>query len=159
MDTSEKYIKMCGAADEIQAMRAPAPPSNQYRFDVGDWFATLDRRADYRDEKYVVEILGTITEQPELSSSTPEEIDIETGGYNEGGGYYPKKIIWLPRLDQLIELVAAANLLSIIVDSEKALSMLGNHLIKPKSKSKEILWLELFMYYVHKKAWNGEKWS
>jgi hypothetical protein len=148
---------MCEAAEEIQAMRAPVPPSNSFRFNDGDWFAAFDRRADHRDEIYSIDILGTITESPELSLSTPGEVSVEIGGWNEGGGYYAKKVIWLPRLDQLLELLSVKRLLKLFASDQSGFALLFYKMIE-HGENLECAWLELVMSQRYKKVWNGEKW-
>jgi len=147
MDTSETYIKMCEKAEEIQD-----------GWDIADW--------DYcyceKGERVVV-LSGYETDGGFYGHG------VETDFWEEGK---PNKIIcnedsdvhiWLPRQDQLQEMVG---------DWEKQIEILddwlGNAYDPPSFKgnywcinnltSMEQLWLAFVMKEKYNKVWNGEEW-
>lgn len=166
MDTSEKYIKMCAAAEEIQAMRAPNKRREilggyelSYAFESGDWIAY------YEDSKWGIAVKGDTIYDPSIyhRDDPPTwvkkiEIDFPFVGCDEGNFATQniEKIIWLPRLDQLIEIDMQG--IDFVAGIKK---ILLSHLdeFEANNVTIEQMWLELVMKEIFHKTWNGEKWS
>jgi len=146
MDTSKEYIKMCEEAKEIQK-----------RKDVtrdGDYFAT--------DDEYYEPGFFNCHDEFECYCKT---------ALAEGEGA-PKRMTWLPRQDQLQEMLLADpdNRFDTTVcyitltynfarfcgiDDEDAEGMSNVDLRK---ESLEVLWLAFVMAEMYSKEWNGKKW-
>ncbi len=147
---------MCEAAEEIQTMRAPTGKNEiaggyrlDYPFIAGDWFAV------YENKKLDAIILGDTIYRPnviywdnsEIYHRKPVEIDLQFVRFDEGDFMSKniEKIAWLPRLDQLIEIVACSPSRFIMSHQENEDSL-------------EMIWLAIVMREKFKKYWNGEKW-
>ena len=145
MDTSETYIKMCEKAEEIQ---------NDYNKD--NW-----KEWDYcycELMKKIVVISG---------------YEVDAGYYGHGLGWDNKLIgqtegcegqgkhIWLPRQDQLQEMLSQHSLWSKTLAFEFFLRKEGSYDIKSYAfqfTSMEQLWLAFVMEEKYNKVWNGENW-
>lgn len=164
MDTDEKYIKMCEQAQEIQQMRTHAPIKNgervfNYNFEDGDCFYTED---DY-DGTHTIEVLGTTIYNPYLvHDESTHYIDISQVGYDEGAGYRAKKLVWLPRQDQLQKMIEPSGL------SNYLLYRFWDFLTHEKGQyafnvyargfnTMEQLWFAFVMYDKYKKVWDVTK--
>lgn len=128
MDTSETYIKQCEKAEEIQA---------QWKAAMGDWFAYWFDNAEFTDTPHWAILV--IQRFPRFA--------------NREGGIR----IWLPRQDQLQEIVAS------IESPARVVWCVGcwcNHNKYAESfTSMEQLWLAFVMWEKHGKKWDGEKWQ
>jgi len=172
MDTSKTYIKMCDCP-EIQ---------EQWKMEIGDWIWR-----NYRDiSGFPKEIEDKIWSKDKL-----EEVQILTyissiGGYyvakNTNGEsrtftqeeYLKDRFIWLPRQDQIQEMInyCSTNFICGIYDwfieiggEEKEFSPSSSlNSPSPKSASEktgttyEQLWLAFYMHEYHKLIWDGAKW-
>ena len=135
MDTSETYIKMCDC-EEIQALRSDD------KFDDGDWF--YDREDDtvnpiisswwYHRQTPITEVMGG-------------EIQISDNA------------IWLPRQDQLQEMLATKKIPILSVAWVGYLACLLNSNIGLYATSMEQLWLAFVMKEKYNKIWDGKKWK
>ncbi len=164
MDTSEIYIKMSDC-DEIQSHRKPKIEKlndgrwqYEWELETGDYFATKDL---YEKEERQIEIKGTTIYDPYFYDKSPNaNITISQIGYDEGEGYPSKKITWLPRQDQIQEMIDIEFPYACIINQFypfiKKLTMLKHYCIQEYSM--EQLWLAFYMDVRHKKIWNGEKW-
>jgi len=146
MDTTETYIKMCEKAEEIQK----------------DWYADC---GDYirltKPDKRVVLII----EHPAKSIVKPNwlmrVVFPKCSGDNTDYKYI-KGGIWLPRQDQLQEMVLdywwgneqPQNNISVML--QKFWWWLNDAC--PNFQSMEQLWLAYVMKEKHNKTWNGKEW-
>lgn len=148
MTTTPDYIKKCEMAEEIQAMRAPEITGTPYTdavdfsFDSGDFFVFTEERSN-RDSVFVY---GDTVYQPEISVDDKKEIFINmVSGTDAGGGYCAKKIIWLPRLDQLLDLLSGVEI------SPREVTGIF-------SSDREEKLLTVLMRNKFGKKWDGEQW-
>ena len=131
MDTSEKYIKMCEMAEEIQ---------NEWKLKAGDCVAYPP---DRQNAKWNIEWYG----ENDADAWETKELKFEWD------------VIWLPRQDQLQEMVLSTPAKhwprkywnSIHVE------FLGVPEIDSCS-SWEQLWLAFVMHEKYEKHWNNENW-
>ena len=83
------------------------------------------------------------------------------GKYSVWCGYHSPRDIWLPRQDQIQEMIKT-NILDLLNKFYKYvfddLSWMFNKDHTIKFNSMEQLWLAFYMYEKHGKIWNGEKW-
>lgn len=132
MDTSETYIKMCEKAEEIQKLRNTIFKSEK---PVGQ----------YPAGKYKLMDTGDVFFQ--------EGMEIQCSF----GIAYPNSI-WLPRQDQLQEMVDISNhdLISRFTNWYFCLNSWHEYV---PCKSMEQLWLAFIMKEKFRKIWNGENWK
>jgi len=81
MDVSKKYIKMCEKAKEIQKL---------WKYENGDWYASQMTKEGY--------FIGVVSKDYEKLCSNTQ---VEAPYYQE----YSEYCIWLPRQDQLQEII------------------------------------------------------
>lgn len=138
MDTSEKYIEMCRKASEIQNLWEPQTWDfiyNQSAFTEPYGAVLPENIADSGFYGPYIEPNGKIVD-----------------GYED--------IFWLPRQDQLQEMVDRNDLIVGFYkyatgnDQNCELSLSRANL----SGSMEQLWLAFVMKIKHNKSWNGENW-
>lgn len=136
MDTTETYIKICGKAEEIQ---------ENHKIEDGDfYFRKLN------SEKKGNWYISYTSSESDYSVDHPDQWD-----------YIHGKIIWLPRQDQLQEMIGG--------DRIKTLKKLVDSVSRPEAfdlpmpsnldddASLEQLWLA-FVMKDNGKVWNGEDW-
>jgi len=152
MDTSETYIKMCEKAVEIQ----------EGHIQLGDYFAIigsdegdLDGVNLFHDGKCVKRVVEPY-----------DSLDVQDAILAFGGKY-----IWLPRQDQLQEMVTGKGVLSgdwldvldhFVMDEGGLFDFFDAHRIDETYnyvKSMEQLWLAFVMKEKYKKVWDGEEWQ
>jgi len=130
MDVSADYIKMCESAEEVQKKWVP---------NIGDWCL---------DSENEIKVLGNVVNYyaPSKSAAGPG-----CGGCSLG---YKLKT-WLPRQDQLLEMMDGQGNLPLVLQGlcKKADSWGGK-----EYKSFEQLWLGFVMQEKYHKTWNGENW-
>lgn len=152
MDTTPEYIKMCEKAEEIQALRRHS--YNRCNWQDGDYFYT--KSTDTQMYHSLAHMLGVI--EPEI---------------------YEKKAIWLPRQDQLQEMVVE-NIMDETKGSMRGRScslllhsLLNKFAEEPYGEqgndyknyptnwfdSQEQLWLAFVMKDKYNKVWTGEEWK
>lgn len=153
MDTSPEYIKMCEMADEIQAMRTPKDKQEladgyiaHFNFEKGDFFSIGEL---FSSGNYLIHTLGSITNKPYIyhrhGIETLELPDREIHDRSDT----IKKIVWLPRLDQLLE---------ILCDDGKTTGFSGWVINSVNFRHAEQMYLEDVMQTKFGKKWDGEKW-
>jgi len=152
MDTSETYIKMCEKATEIQSLKPQPEDGNPYspkEFDR-DYVSFF-----YLPEEGRVEVLKWDNDEGRPI----------IGGYNDDRD----GAIWLPRQDQLQEMVEVPessitsriewlliDLVSEYTTWDDSDQTVGMHI--PVFKTFEQLWLAFVMKEKYGKDWNGEDW-
>ncbi|MCK5608026.1 hypothetical protein KAR91_39465 [Candidatus Pacearchaeota archaeon] len=145
MDTSEAYVKMCREAKEIQ---------EKWKVDEGDWCIDKSKipKKDYhvRWDEYGVGVI---------------DADQETNS-NKCRISWRKWVLWLPRQDQLQEiLLESINKNREPEDEADHITILDNisewvfSKPYPTYQSMEQLWLAFVMKKKHQKTWNGETWT
>ena len=130
MDTSETYIKMCEKAEEIQALRNKVSNSwdDDNNWEEGDFYYKLGFRCGFHSG---------------CESSEYGPLDYSTR-------------IWLPRQDQLQEMVLESN------HPDELLKIIGHFHdfacgVTPQFDSMEQLWLAFVMKELYSKIWSKEK--
>lgn len=138
MDTSEKYILKCGEAKEIQKLWKPL---------AGD-FVTCDNPEDRR-------VVIITTGEIDLKKN-PDFLDvIFPFSYGNNSDYKRKdKMIWIPRQDQLQELIKRSDMTKALHQIYEAAEFLW---FKNKSGTMEQLWLAFIMKEKYNKIWNDVK--
>ena len=140
MDTSEQYINMCRKATELQEMWEPSgadwvyfiplnPMLDSYGWEgkEGGWCGVRILAVTETDAGYYGPDTDTIDE------------------YRKN-----KKVFWLPRIDQLIEMYA--------LGWKVMLQDILNFVKLGDTPSIESECIKAIMYYNHDKYWNGEDW-
>ena len=139
MDTSETYIKMCDCS-EIQENREPT---------TGDWY--VDRLENY------VAVLHHTSRDTFIS-----EDGTEFFGRTDDDCVHESEAIWLPRQDQLQEMVFDSTLIN--GDYYPVMRLLRRFYLFIKDYEQwedatmEQLWLAFVMKEKHGKVWDGEAW-
>ena len=138
MDTSKEYIKMCEKAWEIQRI---APKED-----------TVKALEDYKSELFYLPLENKIA----LGHWDNDEGDWMIGHYRDN----KEDAIWLPRQDQLQEMVdvkdgrSFSDALTDIYED----FMEGMKDYYYDSNSMEQLWLAFVMKEKFNKVWDGEEW-
>ena len=143
MDTSEQYIKMCGEAKEVQ---------REWRVSVGDFccFTERNHNNSYREPCVVdeVEIVQGIT-------------SFSLAGLKNhyvAAWFYTQNNVWLPRQDQLQEVVLSHYGINHPRWAIQALiDGLGDEI--DKFSSHEQVWLGFVMHERFLKTWDGGEWK
>jgi len=140
MDTSETYIKMCDC-DEIQSQRKR----------ISDWNGKL----------WMFNEDGDFVTNAKLAKLGSERATRATNGKNS------PKLVWLPRQDQLQEMVT--DTIDCPSHSSCAIFINVGHRIHQwcdddfnywiQFTSMEQLWLAFVMKEKYNKLWTGEKWN
>ena len=165
MDTSETYIKMSDCP-EVQNHRKPKIEKMKdgrwhYGWDLenGDFIATKDM---YEKEERRIEVKGTTIYSPSFYSTRKDaNIDISTVGFDEGDGYETKRFTWLPRQDQIQEMLIKERFGDFGAHWDMCIDIPIQFVAKnPKLElsSMEQIWLSCYMLAIHQKTWDGEKW-
>ena len=147
MDTSKEYIKMCDCP-EIQGFRA-----DKGSFDIGDFIVAKE---DYE------EVQGD--DWPCTKINKGQFNIIHNAWRVDDDGKHPiSKNIWLPRQDQLQEMLygnaGVMCCVSLANDISKFGKSLGRkHIKKYQFHSMEQLWLAFVMKEKFGKTWNGKEW-
>lgn len=158
MDTSQKYIKMCEKAEEIQELRSGEYPNTCW--ELGDYFALA--------YCYDVHISGSYEGFPDKICHRSFKMEDNL-----------QKDIWLPRQDQLQEMVDTELWRKIYnftlfttQGDETKINMINYGYSWPENRpigelppinvdlfpSMEQLWLAFVMKEKYGKVWNGEEW-
>lgn len=128
MDTSETYVKMCEQVEEIQAQKREERHKNTGKWIAGDFWTTV-----FRDGVFIV--------------PSHEDFWAEEPHYT----HHPVECIWLPRQDQLQEMIKS------IESSARILWCVGcwcNHnRYAEQFTSMEQLWLAFVMSEKWGKQW------
>jgi len=162
MDVSAEYVKMCERAWEIQVLRNKVPKNGEYfQYEEGDYIYT-GGGLNGEDDEPEVEILGTTIYAPIYYERKNDQINIGKVGYDEGAGYYPLKLIWLPRQDQLQEMIRKSFLDTGNPDRQMIhflSAWLVDYAYPIRLDSMEQLWLAFVMKEKYSKTWTGEEWG
>jgi len=137
MDTSKEYIEMCKKAEEIQELWNPS---------IGDW---------YFGRGHYYEIIPHFKNEFEVFILC--DYDSEGGHFHLEPNHIDKSIeIWLPRQDQLQEMVGGTSLWK-IVSIHRHCHLIDTH-VPSASSSMEQLWLAFVMKEKYDKTWDGKDW-
>jgi len=151
MDTSETFIKMCEKSEEVQGQRIIGQP-----YEEGDFWTFLNKGSKRRYDKWFVSSVG-------LEHSNEYGVEIRRSHH-----------IWLPRQDQLQELMKLPldELIEAFVDKIGAsdYSWMDSE-VEPwqmygeifginwkQITSMEQLWLAFVMSERFGKVWSGKEW-
>ncbi|KKM73564.1 hypothetical protein LCGC14_1409150 [marine sediment metagenome] len=147
MDTSEQYIKMCEKAEEIQkpaeGWLGGSHISGNIYFSVGSAYTKEQKIPDgyyyFLDETF-------------------EGEECDKCGHKEGDRHKTIKSIWLPRQDQLQEMVSIerGNIFTGLVALR--LFIESNAQYEMTDWSMEQLWLAFVMKSLYQKSWDGTEW-
>lgn len=147
MDTSETYIKMCEKAEEIQKLR----PLNFNDCYYAEWSEPIGWESDYERNNHNPAFLPHY------------EIDTWCQGCAEEYGNESKEsYVWLPRQDQLQEMVTDKfndypnAMHGMLLEFHFFTS--GEESNQRKLISMEQLWLAFVMKELYGKSWDGEQW-
>lgn len=164
MDKSELFIKQCDCP-EVQGQRKPKVEKMKdgrwhYEWDLedGDFIATKDI---YEKEKIQIEVKGTTIYSPYFYSTRKDaKIDISIVGFDEGDGYQTKKFTWLPRQDQIQEMILRRTFISPARLQDHFTKWIESKDLYDFGMSIEQLWVHFYMDKKHSKTWDskGEKW-
>ena len=150
MDTSKEYILMCEKAWEIQKAWKP---------EMGDWVRVQDDpKSEWRPPKkdsYTYVLYKVIGEQD------PTFINLQITSIKEwikeGRDYCSGYPIWLPRQDQLQNMIDWTSysypISAMVFQLEEFYRTL-----KELPNSMEQLWLAFVMKEKHNKTWDGKEW-
>jgi hypothetical protein len=149
MDTSETYVKMCEKAVEIQGEWKPTPGDFIYRkFNL--FGEKIDREIWSEDELSEINIIWWKSVVDGFYACTNEKGESRT--YKHPADMVRETSVWLPRQDQLQEMVHFTNPHEMLDrfdmfrgDFEGEFTM-------------EQLWLAFVMKEKYGKTWNGEDW-
>lgn len=145
MDTSPEYIKMCEKAEEIQKEKNILP---QYRFGAHDFWA--------------VSIKDWVKTDDETMKLQWQRFEINRDSDNA----YEDKIVWLPRQDQLQEMIRpersytlhyAFGLHGWVLECQQIAKEETNKILEFRDASAEKVLLRFVMFFFNK-TWNGEEW-
>jgi len=159
MDTSETYIKMCEKAEEIQ-------PHFEEDDSVGGTFIGGNLLCHHqsnweREHSKIPSGVFYVMEESYTDTCT-------TCG-NEEDKHKVIKTIWLPRQDQLQEMIGKEYPLSFMAlvdfvlsyedpDADKPAELCADNEVLTKLTSREQLELAFVMKEKYNKTWNGEDW-
>jgi len=176
MDTTEKYIKMCESAKEIQEMWKP---------DIGDWFLSDFRGTTGFSKDLEKQICGNDKEKWEkiqCLTHKPSIKDYVTISDSDGAHtykmneFFKHRHVWLPRQDQLQDMLKDTHTLGAIIqglywfyDPEHFCPDSDNDIITCECKSVRKERTKLFntidqftlafvMDELYEKKWNGSDW-
>lgn len=166
MDTSEQYIKLCERAEEIQKLR-------QWRYYDNDLLRET-REGNFEEGDYIwvdsgIYLIGG--DCYEVQEYSRYGLEIASAGYCEGYGFNVKKVIWLPRQDELQEMVDEGNVLELLsafdcfIYTDFKIAPQNNliqrrfwNLYVTQFTSMEQLWLAFVMKEKYNKTWENGKW-
>ena len=144
MDTSETYIKMCQKAEEIQSLR-----NCDDNIEPGDWF--------YFEGKIVPIVYGGY-----FYGSKKWIVNYQSGWECEDHiTFLSHKYVWLPRLDQLPEILCnddEGSFLWFDYWNTMRKCVEFGRLESCRFNSPEQLWLAFVMKNKFNKIWNGNDW-
>ena len=149
MDTTETYIKMCEKATEIQKDTPQEVGGSSKGFALGGliFLSQREREGDY------------------FWVHDREMIDICEACGHKHSYHVEDKVVWLPRQDQLQEMVMRENCSEDIKDGAFLTTCLMVDWYKESGftqsgwfSSMEQLWLAFVMKEKYNKVWNGSEW-
>jgi len=146
MDCGKDYVKMCGKAEEIQLLHREEKHEDTGKWIAGDFWTTV-----FRDGVF------TVCGYRDAWSDEPMYL------------HHPIECIWLPRQDQLQEMIKGAKHMHLLA-YEFALYFHGN--IDPlyanlgmdnysvdADNSMEQMWMAFIMKRKYNKIWDNENWK
>ncbi len=139
MDTSETYIKMCEKVQEIQTIWDIQP---------GDIVCITERKHgnNVNEPASIQEVC-----HPQKGLVMFDALGLKN--HQREAWFFPKQNVWLPRQDQLQEIMKYPKLIDLI----QAFESYATYWHKETS-TMEQLWLAFVMKEKFKKTWNGEDW-
>ena len=150
MDTTPEYIKMCGKAGEIQAAWKPK-----------EWDYYREREHEAFSESFWLVLPEDIADSGMCGS-----VYVMRDGAAIFNHSSREEYIWLPRQDQLLDLLwpgfnkmergDPVYLIWELADETKGEKRMQNRW--RKFLSLEQLYLAMVMQRMHKKRWSGEEW-
>ena len=177
MDTIETFILMCEKAEEIQALRTIAinyGGSWPKKWDVeGRSISTSpeDIEDNFQDGDVIVldgevYVIGTTIYHPQrwCYPDKTGHYELPLVGYDEGDGINYTLLVWLPRQDQLQEMIEKpedfiGNWPVILTEKMLEWQKEEHYGIYHWGESFEQLWLAFVMKEKYNKVWDGEKWQ
>ena len=155
MDCSVEYIKMCRKAVEVQEAWEPK---------VGDYiwrrYTLLGEEIDSQiwdeDERQEIIILTYASSVEGYIHATNEQGD--TRIYKSHNDAHKSTSIWLPRQDQLQDMVAP-DIIFLHKCGAMVVWLEGQSLRVHKEFSGEMCWLAFVMWELHSKKWDGQNWA
>lgn len=78
---------------------------------------------------------------------------------HEGSFFHAKHNVWLPRQDQIQEMLRLGRHVYLETMEFYRAVCGGSCSYLPRAESFEQLWLKFYMYEKHKKKWNGKRWK
>lgn len=165
MDTSEQFIKMADCP-EIQSYRKPKIEKMsdgrwhyEWELESGDFIAV------YSTYNLVgIEVKGTTIYDPYFYNKKEDaDIDISQVGFDEGDGYTAKKIVWLPRQDDIQKMLIKERFGDFGAHWDMCIDIPIQFVAKNPDlelSSMEQIWLSCYMLAIHQKLWSSkeEKW-
>jgi len=147
MDTSKEYIKMCQKAKEIQKLLDKCNYGNQLVF--GNTFLLQGYEVNWLKQ---------------YGNGKKCEQWVTDYWTSDNPTFYGKNTIWLPRQDQLQEMVKEKDLLNLCdrfdLGLRENIDGIYSYTDYHKTfKSMEKLWLAFVMKEKYNKTWNGEEWK
>ena len=150
MDTSEIYIKMCDC-EEIQG---------QWKLDQGDYYFSSGDTADSGQKANREVRILTISKHVDYQNNALQ------GGFpcTEHGTGHKEEYIWLPRQDQIQEMIGKSKWFSSVLDifyiyiTDNNQDYMNIYDVGYNKYSIEQVWLMLYMDEKHNKKWDGEEW-
>ena len=158
MDTSEIYIKMCEKAEEIQetkrygAFSDTSPSAEALILDDHDFYGVHEGGQYYPNSTigshniWNATVFGYVSNNPQYGCAVQSNRRIT---------YKVDEVIWLPRQDQLQEMLQPCGFGILLWDFHTYASILirDENII-----SMEQLWLAFVMKTKYNKVWSGEDW-
>jgi len=143
MDTTEKYIKMCEKAEEIQGLLDEEEDGNYLYVKKTQSIKITGHPWFYWLENY--------------GNGNPCQQWVSYYWESDSPDYYGQDVVWLPRQDQLQEMIAKPkyNLAKLRAITHFIMNEYGISI----DWSMEQLWLAFVMKERWNKVWDGEKWE
>lgn len=149
MTATPDYIKKCEMAEEIQAMRAPTNEQEladgyiaHFCFKGGDFFTDGEL---FTSGNFAIHVLGSLTSGPYIyHRHGVETLELPARELHDRSESVAK-IIWLPRLDQLLDMLDGVDI---------SLHEIAGIF----TSDREEKLLDVIMRNKFGKKWDGEQW-
>lgn len=169
MDTSEEYIKMCEKATEVQELWEYKEEDIPDTFSIIKYYGWCETCDSIRGQASwspmgdgLISVLRFCHECGETLIVEPKDNYISYPEYGsiEDWSNGAKESVWLPRQDQLQEIIGGGHPGSMMELLVKICGWDGNAYNGDwlKFKSPEQLWLAFVMKKKYNKTWNGKEW-
>ena len=158
MDTSAEYIKMCETADEIQE------PWNHRLLGYEPNLFDVVYYPKWLAVGYACDNSESRPSGGKLKIWFPDKDNKEIW-FKISGKFFMFELIWLPRQDQLQEMLGAHKLEAMILLINQLAGVVCSNdqwiekFYYRKCNSMEQLWLSFVMQKKFNKIWNGEEWE